>query len=111
MVMTIGARIRKRREQLGLSQDDLAQLMGYSGRSSISVVENNKRDISWENVCKYAKVLKCSPSYLMKWEDPIPEDDLEILEEVYEDPVLRKKLMDYAIKLKEILDAETTQTT
>jgi transcriptional regulator with XRE-family HTH domain len=108
MAMTIGRRIRKRREQLGLSQDDLAIMMGYSGRSAISAVENDKRDISWENVCKYAKALKCSPSYLMKWEDPIPEDDLEILEEVYADPVLRKKLMDYALKLKEIVDAETT---
>lgn len=104
--MTIGKRIRRRREELGLTQDDLARLMGYSGRSSISVVELDKRDITWENVCKYAKVLQCSPSYLMKWDDPIPEDDLEILEEVYADPVLRKKLMDYAIKLKEIVDAE-----
>lgn len=106
MTMTIGRRIRRRREELGLTQDDLAKLMGYSGRSSISVVEADKRDITWENVCKYAKALQCSPSYLMKWDDPIPEDDLEILEEVYADPVLRKKLMDYAIKLKEIVDAE-----
>lgn len=104
--MTIGKRIRRRREELGLSQEDLARMMGYSGRASISVVELDKRDITWENVCKYAKALKCSPSYLMKWEDPIPDDDLEILEEVYADPVLRKKLMDYAIKLKEILNAE-----
>lgn len=104
--MTIGKRIRRMREKLGLTQDDLAKLMGYSGRSSISVVEQDKRDITWENVCKYAKVLQCSPSYLMKWDDPIPDEDLEILEEVYADPVLRKKLMDYAIKLKEIIDAE-----
>ena len=104
--MTIGQRIRRRREELGITQDELAKMMGYSGRSSISVVELDKRDITWENVCKYAKVLQCSPSYLMKWQDPIDEDDLEILEEVYEDPVLRKKLMDYAIKLKEVLHAE-----
>lgn len=104
--MTIGKRIRRRREELGLSQDDLAKMMGYSGRSSISVVELDKRDITWENVCKYAKALKCTPSYLMSWEDPIPDDDLEILEQVYADPVLRKKLMDFAIKLKEILNAE-----
>ena len=104
--MTIGMRIRRRREELGLTQDELAKRMGYSGRSSISVVESGKRDISWENVCKYAKVLNCTPSYLMKWQDPIDEDDLEILEEIYEDPVLRKKLMDYAIKLKEVLNAE-----
>lgn len=106
--MTIGERIKRRRKELGLTQGELAKKMGYSDRSAICVVEANKRDITWENVCKYAKVLECSPSYLMKWQDPIDEDDLEILEEVYEDPVLRKKLMDYAIRLKEVLDAETT---
>jgi len=104
--MTIGKRIRKRRKQLGMTQGELAKLMGYAERSSISMVETDQRDISWENVCKYAKVLQCSPSYLMKWEDPIPDEDLELLEEVYADPVLRKKLMDFAIKLKEILNAE-----
>lgn len=104
--MTIGKRIKRRREELGLTQVDLAKKMGYQDRSAISMVENDKRDITWENVCKYAKALNCSPSYLMKWEDPIPDDDLEILEEVYADPVLRKKLMDFAIKLKEIVDAE-----
>ena len=104
--MTIGKRIRRKREELGLSQEELAKKMGYADRSAISMVETGKRDITWENVYKYAKVLQCSPSYLMKWEDPIPDDDLEILEEVYADPVLRKKLMDYAIKLKEILNAE-----
>lgn len=104
--MTIGKRIQRRRIELGLSQLDLAKLMGYQDRSAISMVETGRRDITWENVCKYAKALNCSPSYLMKWQEPIDEEDLELLEEVYEDAVLRKKLMDYAIKLKEIIDAE-----
>lgn len=104
--MTIGKRIRRRRKELGMTQGELAAKMGYSDRSAICMVETDRRDITWENVCKYAKALNCSPSYLMKWEDPIPDEDLEILEEVYADPVLRKKLMDYAIKLKEILNAE-----
>ena len=104
--MTIGKRIRRRRKELGMTQGELAAKMGYSDRSAICMVETDRRDITWENVCKYAKALQCSPSYLMKWEDPIPDDDLELLEEVYADPVLRKKLMDYAIKLKEIVDAE-----
>lgn len=104
--MTIGKRIRRRRKELGMTQEELAKKMGYADRSAICMVEAGKRDISWENVCKYAKALQCSPSYLMAWSDPIPDDDLEILEEVYADPILRKKLMDYAIKLKEIKDAE-----
>lgn len=104
--MTIGKRIKRRRIELGMSQEELSKVMGYQDRSAISMVETGRRDISWENVCKYAKALNCSPSYLMKWEDPIDDEDLELLEEVYADPILRKKLMDYAIKLKEVLNAE-----
>lgn len=108
--MTIGRRIRRRRMELGLSQVELAEKMGYQSHGVISLIESDKRDITWENVCKYAKVLDCSPAYLMKWEDQINDEDLELLEEVYADSVFRIKLMNYATKLKELLDAEKELT-
>lgn len=37
--MTIAERIKRRREQLGLSQDDLARKLGYRSRSSITKIE------------------------------------------------------------------------
>ena len=37
--MKIGERIKYRREQLGLSQDELARRLGYKSRSSINKIE------------------------------------------------------------------------
>ena len=108
--MTIGKRIRRRRMEIGMSQEELASKMGYQDRSAISMVETGRRDVTWENVVKYAMVLNCSPYYLMKWQEPIDDEDLALLEEVYSDSVFRQKLMDYATKLKELLEAEKELT-
>lgn len=40
-----GKRVRKRREHLGMSQDELALLLGYSDKSSISKIENSLRTL------------------------------------------------------------------
>lgn len=40
--MTIGDRIRKRREELGLTQEELAKKLGYASRSSVNKVENQE---------------------------------------------------------------------
>lgn len=37
--MSIGERIRQRRENLQMSQDELAQLLGYKSRSSVAKIE------------------------------------------------------------------------
>ena len=37
--MTIGQRIRLRREELNMSQDELAKRIGYKSRSSINKIE------------------------------------------------------------------------
>ena len=38
-------RIRRRREELGLSQDELAKKLGYKSRSSINKIEKGENDI------------------------------------------------------------------
>lgn len=51
---SLGTRIRDRRTELGLSQDDLAQITGY-GRSVVSLWENDKRvptQRAWESLAR-----------------------------------------------------------
>ena len=67
--MNIGLRIKHRREELGLTQDDLARRMGYTNRSTITKVEKGVNDITQSNVVKYANALECTTAYLMGWED------------------------------------------
>lgn len=38
-VIMLGDMIKKRREQIGMSQDELAQKVGYKSRSSINKIE------------------------------------------------------------------------
>lgn len=65
--MNIGERIRKRREELGLTQEELAKKLGYKSRSSVNKVET-ARELSNKKVRQYAEILECSPAYLMGWE-------------------------------------------
>ena len=61
--------IKKRRKDLNMSQQELAELVGYSGKSMISQVEKGLIDISRSTITKFAIALHCSESYLMGWTD------------------------------------------
>ena len=62
---TIADRIKKRRLELGLSQDELAKRVGYKDRSSISYIEDGKKELKQSMIVKMAEELKTTPSYLM----------------------------------------------
>lgn len=67
--MTIGDRIKHKRELLGLSQEDLAKRLGYKSRSSINKIELGKNDITQHKVVSFAKALETTPAYLMGLDD------------------------------------------
>lgn len=67
--VTIGERIKQRRMELGLTQTELATIMGYKSKVAISNVENNKEDLTVTRVKKYADALSTTPSVLMGWEE------------------------------------------
>lgn len=67
--MTIGERIREKRESLGMTQEELAIKLGYAGRSSVNKVENSE-EVSMKKIKKYAEALNTSVAYLMGWEEP-----------------------------------------
>jgi transcriptional regulator with XRE-family HTH domain len=59
-----GIAIRKRRNELTISQEDLAERAGLH-RTYISDLERGKRNVSLENLEKLAKALNLSISDLM----------------------------------------------
>lgn len=65
--MTIGQRIRARRKELGLSQEELAHRLGNKSRASVCTVEKDKEDLTTTRIRQYAEALDCSPAYLMGW--------------------------------------------
>ena len=57
--------IRARRIELGMTQQELAEKMGYTNRSSIAKVENGTVDLSQSKIIQFAKVLETTPGELM----------------------------------------------
>lgn len=66
--MSIGDRIKERRIELGITQEELAKKMGYKSRSSINKIELGINDIPQSKIVKFAQILRVSPGYLMEWE-------------------------------------------
>lgn len=95
--MNLADRVKQRREELGLSQEQLALRMGYSSRTSINKIENG-RPCSQKIIARLADALCVSIPYLMGWEEetnekPIVQDD-ELSEE-------KQKLIERIKKLPE----------
>lgn len=76
---TIGERIKKRRLELGMSQDELARIMGYKSRSSINKIETQGQELPIKRVHQLAEALHTTPEYIMGWEEkPKPKSSTKI---------------------------------
>ena len=67
--MSIGENIRKRRLALHLSQQELADALGYKTRSSIAKIEKNSSALTPEKLLTLAHVLHTSVSFLVNGEN------------------------------------------
>lgn len=59
--MTIGERIAKFREKRGMSQEDLAHLLGYKSRSTISKIEKSERNVPKKMISQLSLILGVTP--------------------------------------------------
>ena len=88
--MTTGEIIKKLRIDLGLSQQDLADKVGYKTRSSINKIEQNQNGIKQSKIMAFAKALNVSPDTLFDISDNSPiESNIQSLDQskVYRIPV------------------------
>lgn len=67
--MTIGQRIKVRREELNMSQEELAKRIGYKSRSSINKIELDLYSLQQSKIKAIADALDTTPSYIMGWDE------------------------------------------
>ena len=63
----IGKRIKKRREELKMTQEELAVKLNYKSKTTIAKIENGTNDIVQSKVVEFAKALDTTRAYLMGW--------------------------------------------
>ena len=67
--MTIGERIKTRREELDISQEELAKRLGYKSRSSINKIELGANNLTQSKIKAIADALDTTPTYIMGWDE------------------------------------------
>lgn len=66
---SIGENIYKRRIELGMTQEELAEKLGYKSKSSINKIELGVNDLPQRKIALFAKALHTTPGDLMGWND------------------------------------------
>lgn len=72
--MSVGTNIKKRRYELRMSQQELADAMGYRTRSTIAKIESGENDVSQKKLQKFAQVLDTTPEALITGFDSVRMD-------------------------------------
>lgn len=73
----IAQRLRAAREQVGLSQGQVALMMGLQ-RPSISEIEAGRRGVAAEEITKLSNIYGVSVSWLTRAESEIPDPAVEL---------------------------------
>lgn len=76
--MTIGERIKFRRKELGMTQAELAEAVGYTSKSTIAKIESGVNDLVQSQILTLANALKTTPSYIMGWADSDEPENITI---------------------------------
>ena len=71
----IGDRIKHLREGLGLSQEELADMLGYKSKSSINKIEMGFQDVPRAKLEAFARALHTSPDELSGWRPLLAKEE------------------------------------
>ncbi|MBE6142405.1 MAG: helix-turn-helix transcriptional regulator [Erysipelotrichaceae bacterium] len=63
--LTLAQKIRLRRKELGLTQQDLADMVGFTSKTAIAKIEAGERQINIHKINVFASALEVDASYLL----------------------------------------------
>ena len=101
-LQAMGARIKSQRIAQGLTQTELAEKTGYKEKSSIAHIEHGEVDIAQSKIETFARVLNCTPAYLMGWEsNDVHEQALILYQKYLQAPEQARKSIDYILNMQQ----------
>lgn len=103
--MTVGDRIKKQRECLGISQTDLANKIKSSKQTLYKYENNIITNIPSDKLEKISEILGVSPAFLMGWEENLTSENADIIPDL----MSNKNIMEAVRKLL-LLNKEHQQT-
>ncbi|MFV0551488.1 MAG: helix-turn-helix domain-containing protein [Anaerorhabdus sp.] len=100
--MEINERIKKRRKELSLSADEVAEYIGVSRANYYRYESADVENMPSKIISPLSEILKCNPLYLLGYTD----DPIDYNSEEYGDTYVPKEFMpfeDSAVRIKEYL--------
>lgn len=76
--MTIGQRIKQRREELQMSQEELAVKIGYKSRSSINKIELDKQQLTQRKIKTIADALDTTANWILGIDEEIQQQEQQL---------------------------------
>ena len=67
MRIEIGKRIKNRRLELEMTQEELARRAGFKNKASIAKIESGVQGVSYDKAQPIADALGVSPGHIMGW--------------------------------------------
>ena len=101
----IGLRIKVRREELGLTQEELSKRLGYKSKSSLNKIELGIQGLRQSKIKAIADALQTTPSYIMGWGDATLQASQQAQSANPSDRPASDPLQSYLAKLSEFLTA------
>lgn len=96
--MEIQSIIKNRRLELGLTMKDVAKALNVSEATISRYESSDIQNMGIDKLEPLAKVLHCSPGYLMGWEQTLTQDNAAFTADLLLDP----QLMEHTKKLRDL---------
>lgn len=104
----IGKKIKELRQEMGITQMELALKMGYTSRAAICKVEKGDDNMTPDRVERFAKALNTTPTHLVGWDVEktdltFTKDEQEIIVEYrkadFDTQAMVRRLLSYAKRM------------
>lgn len=95
-MVNVGQNIALARKQAGLTQEELANRVGYKTKSAINKIELGVRDLPQKKIAQFAQALGVTPGHLMGWDKPgAATEQGALAAKVLADPNLLQMVQNY----------------